>query len=263
MKNRIRKLFCFGLSLTLACSLLLQPVSVEAKSKTKNKTQKDVVIVIDPGHDTTHLGCQYAGMDEGILDYYIACYCVKELQSYSGLQVYMTRNTTACAYGANPNSTSSCLTGRVDFATSLKADAFISIHNDYDGDATVSGCKVICQNANYKKDLSDKGHKLSEYILSELTQTGLTINNWKYDPNGTGIVTRNSSKDTYPDGSIKDYYAVLNKTKEAGIPGVIIEHAFMSNTSDRTSYLSTPEQLQKLGVADATAIAKYYGLKKK
>ena len=49
----------------------------------------------------------------------------------------------------------------------------------------------------------------------------------------------------------------------AGFPGIIVEHAFVNNPSDCKKYFGSDAAIQKLGVADATAIAKYYGLKLK
>lgn len=270
MKHRFFKRI---LSLVLVCLVTLPVIcastlTVEAagkKSKKATAATPNIVVVIDPGHDNTHHGCQYAGMDEGILDFLIAYYCVQELQRYEGISVYMTRTTTGCAYGANPNSSADCLAGRVNFAKTLNANMYVSIHNDFDpdNDPTANGCKVIYQNVNYNKDVAVRGYKLGAQVLSELTATGLNVNNWKLDPNGTGLCTRNSGSGKYPDGSARDYYAILNQSKMVGMPAIIVEHAFMSNDSDRQNHLSTPEQLQQLGVADATAIAKYYGLKRR
>lgn len=49
----------------------------------------------------------------------------------------------------------------------------------------------------------------------------------------------------------------------AGFPGIIVEHAFVNNPSDCKKYFSSDAAIKKLGVADATAISKYYGLKLK
>lgn len=51
--------------------------------------------------------------------------------------------------------------------------------------------------------------------------------------------------------------------KQNGVPGILIEHAFMNNASDVLNYLSSDDKLKKLGVADATAIAEYCKLEKK
>lgn len=258
MKSIFKKFLCLALTAVAITGLFAS----DSFSSESEAASKNIVVVLDPGHDTTHTGCQYMGIDEGTVNLYIAYYCKQELEKYDGVTVYMTRYGWDCAYGADEDSASSCLSGRVNYAKSVNADVFISIHNDYDGDldTSVNGCKVIIQNPNYKPALCVTDTNLASSILTELTKTGLNINNWKLCPNGTGIVTRDSTGGLYPDGSAKDYYAVLNKTKSLGMPGIIIEHAYVTNDSDRLNHLSTTTQLQELGVADATGIANYYGL---
>ena len=256
---------CISMTLVLVFTALLflaNPLYSDAKTTSKTN---NIVVVLDPGHDTTHLGCHYEGFEEGIANLYIAYYCKQELEKYSGVTVYMTRYGFDCPYGADPNSTATCLDSRVKFAKSVKADVLISLHNDYDGDLdlTQNGSKVIIPNPNYKPALYITGHDLGQSILTQLTATGLNVNNWKLCPNGTGLVTRDSTSGKYPDGSAKDYYALINKSKTSNMPCIIVEHAYCTNTSDRVNHLSTPEQYQQLGVADATGIANYYGLKLK
>ncbi|SHI94940.1 N-acetylmuramoyl-L-alanine amidase [Pseudobutyrivibrio xylanivorans] len=264
MKTSIKRIvtcaLCFSLALSLFASSTL---SVDAKAKKKTtKASKNVVVVLDAGHDNTHLGCHYEGFEEGIANLYIAYYCKQELEKYNGVTVYMTRYGFDCPYGANPDSSADCLTGRVNYAKSVNADILISLHNDYDPDLDKSqnGAKVIIPNPNYRPDLCVKGSDLGKSILTNLTTTGLTINDWKLCPNGTGIVTRDSENGKYPDGSAKDYYALINKSKSSGFPCIIVEHAFCTNNSDRINHLSTTDQYQQLGIADATGIAQYYGL---
>ena len=50
--------------------------------------------------------------------------------------------------------------------------------------------------------------------------------------------------------------------KNMEIPGIIVEHAFVTNSSDVNNYLNNEAGLKKLGVADATGIMKYFGLEK-
>ena len=262
MKSILKK--CISILTCMACALLLFS-SNTIYSEAKTSKAKNIVVVLDPGHDSTHLGCHYEGFEEGLANLYIAYYCKQELEKYNGVTVYMTRYGFDCPYGANPDSKASCLTSRVNYAKSVNADVLVSLHNDYDPDldASQNGSKVIVPNANYKPAIATKGTALGQSILGQLTTTGLTVNNWKYCPNGTGIVTRDSESATYPDGSAKDYYALINQAKTAGFTAVIVEHAFCTNTSDRVNHLSTPAQYQQLGIADATGIANYYGLKLK
>ncbi|MBR5637970.1 MAG: N-acetylmuramoyl-L-alanine amidase [Pseudobutyrivibrio sp.] len=261
MKTYIKKIFTLSLCALSAVALITGSTFTSEAKANKAAAPKNIVVVLDPGHDTTHLGCHYENFEEGIANLYIAYYCKQELEKYNGVTVYMTRTGFDCAYGANPDSTADCLSGRVNFAKSVKADVLVSLHNDYDPDLDRSqnGAKVIVPNPNYRPDICVKGYTLGQSILNQLTTTGLEVNDWKLCPNGTGIVTRDSSG-TYPDGSAKDYYALINKSKTLGFTAVIVEHAFCTNESDRLNHLSTPEQYQQLGIADATGIAQYYGL---
>ena len=74
--------------------------------------------------------------------------------------------------------------------------------------------------------------------------------------NERSIYSKNTTVgETYPDGSVSDYYTVQISAKEHGIPGIIVEHAFVTNKSDVNNYLNNEAGLKKLGVADATGIA--------
>ena len=64
----------------------------------------------------------------------------------------------------------------------------------------------------------------------------------------------------YPDKSKADYYAVIKRSKYAGFPGLIVEHAYVSNHDDSTTFLNGNDRLKRLGVADATGIAEYFDL---
>ena len=64
------------------------------------------------------------------------------------------------------------------------------------------------------------------------------------------------------DGSVQDWYYLISYSVEGGHPGMIIEHAYMDNAHDN-AILKNEEKLKAMGVADADAIADYYGLEKK
>lgn len=247
------------LSIILCC---IFTITLFANSTVVSEATNNIVVVLDPGHDTTHLGCHYENFEEGLANLYIAYYCKAELEKYNGVTVYMTRTGFTCPYGYDSDSKSDCLSARVNYAKSVNADVLISLHNDYDPDLDNSqnGSKVIIPNPNYRPDYCVTGHDLGQSILTQLVATGLNVNDWKLCPNGTGLVTRDSDSSLYPDGTPRDYYALINKSKVSGFPCIIVEHAFCTNYSDRTNHLSTPEQYQELGIADATGIANYYRL---
>lgn len=211
----------------------------------------NVVVVLDPGHDGTHGGSSANGFVEAQLNLKIAQYCKAELEEYYGVTVYMTRDSASCPNGGGNNK--SCLQRRADIARDMGANLFVSLHNNYSSASSASGAEIWYPNQNYNPWTSQVGGSAASCILEQLTSLGLK---------GRGTQIRNANEDKYPDGSAADYYAVIRHCKEYGIPGIIVEHAFMSNSSDAANFLSNDAQLQRLGVADATGIAQYFGLKK-
>lgn len=211
----------------------------------------NVVVVLDPGHDGTHGGSSANGFVEAQLNLKIAQYCKAELEEYYGVTVYMTRDSASCPNGGGDNK--SCLQRRADIARDMGANLFVSLHNNYSSASSASGAEIWYPNQNYNPWTSQVGGSAASCILEQLTSLGLK---------GRGTQIRNANEDKYPDGSAADYYAVIRHCKEYGIPGIMVEHAFMSNSSDAANFLSNDEGLKKLGVADATGIAQYFGLKK-
>lgn len=213
----------------------------------------ELVVVLDPGHDNTHAGAQANGLREEVLNLKIALYCKAELEQYQGVKVYLTRSSDgSCPY---PGTTSTvCNKNRVEYAKSVGANIFVSIHNNSSSSSTANGATVYYPNSNYNSSVGAEGKGLAQEIEKNLVALGLYNN---------GVRIRNSEDNTtYPDGSLSDYYGVIRNSKLAGIPAVIVEHAFMTNGHDVSSHLATDAQLKELGVADATAIASYYGLSK-
>ena len=216
----------------------------------------NIVVVLDPGHDGSHGGTSGNGVAESVINLKIAQYCKEELQKYSGVTVYMTRDSQTCPYGGSSVDAKSCNESRVAYAKSVGADIYVSLHNNSASLPEASGVEIYYPNTNYNPSVSRTGEELASQILRQLTALGLKNR-------GTKIRT---CKDPvpeyqYPDGSQADYYAVIRNCKKEGIPAIIVEHAFVTNPSDVSNYLSTDEQLKKLGVADATGIAQYYNLK--
>lgn len=224
--------------------------SGKARISTRSRT-RNVVVVLDPGHDSTHAGAQgLKGLHEETLNFKIAQYCKEELQQYSGVTVYMTRNSVACPYpGTSPGEDNA---KRVAYAQSVGANVYVSIHLNSAG-ASANGAMVFYPNQNYRSDIGSQGQNLASQVLTQLKALGLKDN---------GVKIRNSeSGDTYSDGSLADYYGIIRGSKKAGFPGIIIEHAFVTNASD-AAFLSSEANLKKLGQADATGIANYFGLVK-
>ncbi len=53
-----------------------------------------------------------------------------------------------------------------------------------------------------------------------------------------------------------------HNSKLLGFPGIIVEHAYLTNAGDIQRFLGNESGLQQLGLADAAGIANYYGLSK-
>lgn len=210
----------------------------------------NVKVVLDPGHDGTHAGASGFGVQEADLTLKIATYCKEELSTYNGITVYMTRESASCPAGGGDNI--ACLDARANLAKNVGANVLVSFHlNTANG--TARGVEVYYPNSNYNAQVGGNGQALAKKICDKLAALGL---------NYRGTLIRNASYDKYPDGSAADYYGLIRRCKNNGIPGLIIEHAFLDNANDYYTYLSSDEKLKALGVADATAIAEYFGLTK-
>ena len=58
----------------------------------------NIVVALDPGHDSTHAGASAFGLREEDLTLKIANYCKEELETYAGVSVFMTRTSSACPH---------------------------------------------------------------------------------------------------------------------------------------------------------------------
>ena len=202
------------------------------------------IVVLDPGHGAEDAGATrtYNGVTyyERDLNLKIAQACKKELEK-SGVTVYMTRYD---------NNTKPGLSERAQIAADYGADLFISIHNNSSTGTTAMGSEVWVPNSSsYNYYAYTTGQTLGTDIINQLASLGL---------NKRGVYTRNATDgDTYPTGDTSDYYTVINESRRRGIPGIIIEHAYVSNQSDAENFLSSDSKLAALGAADAKGILAY------
>lgn len=227
---------------TLSKNNIRQALTTATNGTGKAKTNgSNLVVVLDPGHGGYDGGASANGLKESDINLKIAKYCKAELEKYSGVKVYMTRTTDVFVE----------LSERVRYAVSKGANVFVSIHINASGVGAV-GAEVWYPNGSYNSAVNVAGYNLSVQILEQLQKLGLV---------NRGAKIRNSDGDYYPDGSVSDYYSVIRNSKYNGIPGIIIEHGFIDST-DAANFLNSDAKLKKLGVADATGIAKYYGLGK-
>ena len=114
MKNKsviAKKFMAVILTIAFSISLFVIPAfSIESGAANKN-----VVVVIDPGHGGTgdrNLGAQYNGLSEKELTLQLANMLKTELEKYEGITVYQTRTTDVIM----------SLEDRAKFAQNVNAD---------------------------------------------------------------------------------------------------------------------------------------------
>ena len=222
-----------ALAFAFLCILLISVNKCYAKD-----TDGDVVVVIDAGHGAHDPGSTATtGALEKDLNLAIAKAMKAELEKYDGIKIYLTHSDDE--WMSN--------TGRAMIAASLNADFLISIHNN-SGSESNTGCIVYrTLNETYAEAANDMGNRITE----NLAALGLY--------NG-GVETRNS---TIYEG--EDYYTLIGEGVRAGIPSIIVEHCFISNpadaalVSDSDGTIKT-EMTDKMGQADAMAVAEYFNL---
>ncbi len=238
MKSKVRfRLLAVAMAATLmmgqsaSAMEIITSTDTTETSEDSDASDGDVVVVLDPGHDKSHKGAQYFEHAEEKDTLKIATYCKEKLETYPGVTVYMTREDEPCAFGVQ--TTGDCLKKRVAYTVEKDADLFVSFHlNAAPANPEATGAEVYYS----KKDgASANCASLAGYILRHLT-------------NDVGLKSR---------GIKRANYYVLNGTTDANIPGVLIEHCFMTNEDDVDEYLSADSRLKKLGEADAEGIIEY------
>lgn len=204
------------------------------------------VVVLDPGHGGTDSGAEnqngISSESESRLTLKIANYVKQELEKSSQFVVYMTR--TDDSYVG--------LSERVNYAASKNADILVSLHLNSADSKTANGAEILVpRTGRYNSKIAENAGQLAQDILKKLVSLGLY---------NRGLVYRDSASGTkYPDGSTADYYAIVRQGLQAGIPSIIVEHAFISSTVD-AKFLDSEADLQKIGRADAEGIAQYFGV---
>ncbi len=223
MKKKFMKL----LGLVFLCSMTMLFIPHKAQAK-------NVTVMLDPGHGGTNLGGQVPGYDEKDLTLVLANCVKQELEKFDGITVLMTR------YDDEEIS----LADRPKRAKDAGADYFISLHFNKAVPHALYGAEVWIPSSG---EHYVKGFALGDLVLNELCDT-------------FGIYRRGIKTKVKED--LTEYYGVLRAAEELDIPSVLIEHCHIDNPED-DAYWRTPESLAMLGKLDATAIAKYFGLRSK
>ncbi|MCR5830963.1 MAG: N-acetylmuramoyl-L-alanine amidase [Lachnospiraceae bacterium] len=217
--------------------LLLTGVFLAAGSS-KVCAAPSVTVVIDPGHggksdekDETNSGAKYHGLEEKNVNLITAIAMYDELAEYGNVNVYITRDIDAPL----------TIERRADFAKEVGADVLISIHYNASENHNFFGSEIFT--SAYGKCYGT-GHALAEKIMDEWVADG----NIRKD-----IKTRIGKKG--------DYYGLIRRGTENGVPTIILEHGYLDNDRDYQR-IKNDMAWKRFGIMDATAVAKYFGLEK-
>lgn len=156
---------------------------------------------------------------------------LKKYLKQKGFEVIQTRSNQA---------TDLALTSRGRLARGC--DLFLSIHSNAVGSGVNETIDYPVAYVSISGKADDIGLKLARCVESVMD-------------------TDQKARIEHKKGSNGDYYGVLRGAAAAGVPGVILEHSFHTNTR-MTNWLLDDGNLDKLAKAEADVIADYFGVKK-
>lgn len=217
----------FGI-LIAAVLLLLFPVRAEAAGRLQDTGDK-LVIVIDPGHGGNNRGTLENNHEEKFMTMTTALAMYNELLKYDGVEVYLTRTEDVTM----------SLAERAEFAVSVDADFMFSIHYNASANHELFGSEVWVSSVS---PYNGYGFQFGYEFLTEAREMGLLVR---------GVKTRL--------GDEGDYYGIIRESVALDLPALIIEHCHVDNGRDE-SYCDSDDDLKNFGIADATAVARYFGL---
>ena len=204
----------------LECADSPDGVSTYATRSARNVS----VIALDAGHGGSDPGAQGNGKSEADLTWKIVTACKNKLEAY-GFKVVLAREQ----YG---NYSGNDFLYRVQRCIDQGAQAFVSFHIN-SGHSTAHGAEVYAPTAN-GSDYTQVSVELANKVMNNLAAMGLTYR---------GVIQM----------QVGDEFAVIRCAREQGIPGILIEHGFISNSGDVANYFSD-DGCRRLGEADAAAI---------
>ena len=182
------------------------------------------IIALDAGHGGTDPAAQGNGKSEADLTWKIVAACKNKLEAY-GFKVVLAREQSG-GYSGND------YLYRVQRCVSQGAQAFVSFHIN-SGSPVAHGAEVYAPTAN-EYDYTQVSVELANKVMNNLASMGLSYR---------GVFQM----------EVGDEFAVIRCAREQGIPGILIEHGFISDAGDVLNYFSD-EGCRRLGEADADAI---------
>ena len=209
---------------------LFIPETALAVSRLQEIGEK-TVIVIDPGHGGENRGTIENNHEEKFMTMTTALAMYEELLLYDNVEVYLTHT----------DDIDMSLKERAAFARSVDADFLFSIHYNASANHELFGSEVWVSSVS---PYNGYGYQFGYEFLSDMRDMGLLVR---------GVKTRLGSKGG-------DYYGIIRESVALDIPAVIIEHCHVDEARDAV-YCDNDEKLKGFGKTDATAVARYFGLK--
>ena len=210
--------------------LFISSFRVTAADRLQDVGEK-LVIVIDPGHGGDNLGTTENGHEEKTMTMITALAMYEELLLYDDVEVYLTRTDDR-----DPTRKE-----RAEFALSVDADFLFSIHYNASENHELFGAEVW---VSAFAPFNNYGYQFGYELLTDLRKAGLFVRGIKSRLNDEG----------------KNYYGIILYPENMGIPSVIIEHCHVDEERDE-GFCDSEEKLKNFGKMDATAVARYFGLK--
>jgi len=203
-----------------------------------------IKIVLDAGHGGVHAGASCDGLEEKDLNLKVALLCRNYLVThYSDVAVYLTRSADR---ELDPTLKVD-LEERARVAELANADALVSLHFNASENHDLHGSIVY---VSRRDNVHEESALLGDQILKNLEDLGLENH---------GISIRDSNDLFDKDGNPYDYYAINRHCASRDIPGIIVEHAYIDNNSDR-KFIDSDSDLEAIAEADALGIAAHFEL---
>lgn len=190
-----------------------------------------IVVVLDPGHGGENLGAEYNGYTEKEMTMIVAQAMREELEKYEGIKVYMTRE----------GDEDLTLEERAEYAKSVNADFMFCLHFNMSENHNLFGAEVWVSAFGERYQ---EGYSFASVEMELLEELGVY---------SRGIKTRLNDEG-------EDYYGIIRYSTARELTTVLIEHCHLDQKNDVDFYTSE-EKLRQFGRLDATAVAKYYGLR--
>ena len=201
----------------------------------------DIIVALDPGHGGDDPGAMGGNLKESDLNWKIASRVKEILDETPGITGVLTKSQYETVDEREE---------RARRAVENNADLLVSFHiNSNDSSSSLSGAGVYITHSTAERRFYEYSNRLGLDILSNLRSVGVQSHSPK------PLVRVGADWDKYDDGTIADYYGIISWPMHMGIPGMIIEHAFINNPYDRANYLNDT-MLNRMAEADAQAIIK-------